>query len=253
MFNTDSSPVKAWSFSRYSDYKQCPLKFKLKHIDRIKEPSNAAMERGSEIHDKAEAYIKGKIKRIPKELKEFEDEFKKLKNLFDKRVVSAAVTGSADNSIVVEDTWAFTKDWEETQWDNWVQCWVRIKLDCAHVVDGKTLVISDWKTGKYRPQNNDQYIEQLELYALAALLLYPDMDEVVPRLVYLDAGVIFPTENDDPMVFTQDDLPNLQKIWSHRTKAMFNDRQFAPRPNRFCMWCHYRANNKENGGGQCEY
>ena len=32
-------PLTSWSFSRYSDYKTCPLKAKLKHIDKIQEPS----------------------------------------------------------------------------------------------------------------------------------------------------------------------------------------------------------------------
>ena len=165
--------ITAWSNSRYADYKQCPLKAKLKHIDKIKEPPNEAMARGAHIHNLAEDYIKGKIKALPKELKSFAGEFKMLRKQYKKSI----------NGMVVEDNWAFTKTWDETQWNNWAHCWVRIKLDCAHHEDDTTLIITDWKTGKYRDDQNDDYIEQLELYALAALLLHPHIEVVKPRLV----------------------------------------------------------------------
>ena len=60
--NKKTIPIKqvtSWSFSRYSTYKQCPLKLKLSAIDRIREPGNEAMARGDAIHKLAEKYIKG--------------------------------------------------------------------------------------------------------------------------------------------------------------------------------------------------
>lgn len=241
---TKQIPVKqitSWSFSRYNTYKQCPLKLKLSAIDRIREPSNPAMARGDAIHKLAEAYIKGEGRTLPTELHLFKDEFKQLRAKYKK-------TGG----MVVEDNWSFTKDWHETQWDDWVNCWLRIKLDCAHHEDDETLVITDWKTGKFRPEMNAEYVEQLELYALAALLLHEHIQQVKPRLVYLDLGLTYPTA-DQPLVFTRADIPKLKELWAKRTKAMLNDKQFAPRPNDKCRWCFYRANNKAAGGGQCKY
>lgn len=238
-----SIPIKqitSWSFSRYSTYKQCPLKLKLSVIDRIREPGNEAMARGDTIHKLAEKYIKGEGRSLPRELKLFADEFKKLRAQYKR------------NSVVVEDTWSFTKDWSKTQWDDWANCWLRVKLDCIHRLDEKTLVITDWKTGKFRPEMNEEYIEQLELYALAALLLYEHVQQVKPRLAYLDLGVTYP-EAGAELVFTRADISKLKKLWEKRTKAMLNDKQFAPRPNDRCRWCFYRAANKANGGGQCKY
>jgi len=234
--------IKSWSFSRYSDYRQCPLKAKLKHLDRIQEPPNDAMARGAEIHTRIEKYIKGETTRLPTELKLVADEMKTLKQLF-KRI---------SQTMLVEDTWAFTKDWEETAWDNWADCWLRIKLDCAHHADDTTLVVTDWKTGKFRVEMNEDYVEQLELYALAALLLHDHIQEVQPRLVYVDYGVVYPLP-DSPMIFRRKDIPQLKKRWAQRTKAMLNDKKFAPRPNDKCRWCFYRSSNKAAGGGQCKY
>ena len=162
--------VTSWSFSRYSDYKQCPLKAKLKHIDKISEPPNEAMARGAQIHNLAEDFIKGKVPKLAPELKLFEKEFKRLRAMFKK----------ISQSMVVEDNWAFTKDWDETAWNNWTACWVRIKLDCAHHEEDTVLVVTDWKTGKFRPEQNEEYVEQLELYALSALLLHDHIEEVRP-------------------------------------------------------------------------
>ena len=53
--------ITSWSFSRYSDYQQCPAKAKYKHVLRMKEPPNDAMARGTAIHTMAEDYIKGKL------------------------------------------------------------------------------------------------------------------------------------------------------------------------------------------------
>lgn len=239
-------PIKAatsWSFSRYSDYKSCPLKFKLKHIDRHKEPGNAAMDRGANIHTLAENYIKGKLAKLPPELKTFEPEFKQLKTMFKKR----------SQSMVVEDNWAFTKNWDETAWDNWTECYLRIKLDCAHHIDEGTMVVTDWKTGKFREEKNEEYVEQLELYALAALILHPHLEKVMPRLAYTDIGVVYP-EEDSPMVFTQDDVPRLKKLWEKRVKPMFADKKFAPRANASCRYCWFSQSKKDAGGpGLCKY
>ena len=235
---TKSNKITSWSFSRYSDYKQCPLKAKLKHVDKLKEPPNEAMARGAAIHNIAEKYIKGEGRTLPVELKQFEAEFKMLRKQYKKKI----------NGMVVEDNWSFTKTWDETAWNDWIGCWVRIKLDCAHHIEDDVMVVTDWKTGKFRVEQNDGYIEQLELYALAALMLYPHLKEVRPRLAYLDVGVIFPAE-DKPIVFTQADVPKLKKLWEKRTKPMLSDTTFAPRPNDKCKWCHFRKSN----GGPCKF
>ena len=245
-----SKYITSWSYSRYQTYKQCPLKAKLKFIDKIKEPPNDAMARGIEIHDKCEKYIKGEIKRIPKELKSFHEEFKKLKSLYGKRAKKNSY------QMVVEDNWAFTSTWDQTRWDDWVRCWVRIKLDCAHHLDGETLQITDWKTGKFRPENNEDYIEQLELYALAALLLHDHIQVVKPRLVYIDEGVIYPaplSKDEKRLTFTRSDIGKLKGLWTKRVGPMMKDKKFPPRANNFCRWCHFRKSNAANGGGQCKY
>lgn len=253
-----------WSFSVYSSYKQCPLKAKLGSIDKIREPGNAAMARGNEVHKLCEDYVKGVIS-----LKQLKDAAKKtsykpwdpdyaLDELNRLRKVYANRNKLAAHAMqpAVEDTWAFTNEWAQTVWNDWAGCWVRIKLDVGEFFkEGKKLIYvpTDWKTGRYyEGEKGDEYVEQLELYALGALLMYPHVDEVRPRLVYVDAEAVFPPQGEE-LVFTRADLPALKKLWEKRTKAMFNDTKFAPRPGQYCRFCFYRAGNAGNGGGQCKY
>jgi len=239
------SPVKSWSFSRFMDYEQCPLKFKLKHLEKVTEPPNDAMARGAAMHDNAAAYITGKAKTLDAAFKlHYAEDFKELRAIYKR---------SKATPMIVEDSWAFTRDWTETTWNDWVNCWLRVKLDCAHFTDDSTLRIRDWKSGKYRGEDSDknqEYLMQLELYALSALLLKPFLERVIPSLEYVDVGIQYPLK---PIVYTRADIPRLKKLWEKRVAPMFHDTLFAPRPNSLCKWCHYRASNAAKGGGQCKY
>lgn len=231
--------IKAWSFSRYNLYKQCPLKLKLSAIDKIKEPKSAPMERGTAIHKLAEDYLKGVTRTVPKELKLVSDELKRLRAIVKK-----------EPAAKVEDTWAFRSDWTQTRWDDWSGCWVRIKLDVSHPEDN-VITVTDWKTGKFRQDNLQEYLEQLDLYGLSALLVYAGRPGLVvrPRLVYTDFPVVHPS----PVDYTPKDLPKLKKTWIARTRPMLNDKVFAPKPNQYCYSCYFRKDNKAAGGGQCPY
>lgn len=231
-------PVTSWSFSRYSDYKQCPAKFAYKHLDRLVEPGNAAMERGSAIHTMAEQYAKGTLKALPKELSLFKEEFAALRK---------------EKVKMIEESWTWTNNWaSETTYNDWNSAWLRVKLDAAYLNEkASALVVIDHKTGRFSDYNLPEYGEQLELYGLAGLLKVPDAKIVSPRLWYLDAGVIYPSgEPEQPeLEYTRADEPRLRKIWLQRVKPMFADKTFKPKPNNKCTWCHYR---KENGG-PCQY
>lgn len=244
-FKTKTIPavvqLTSWSYSRYSDWRQCPLKAKLKHIDKLKEPGNAAMERGNQIHKDAEAFIKGTLPKLPPELVLFKDEFAMLKKLYKKKSLP----------MIVEDNWAFKNDWTETQWNDWVGCWVRIKLDCAHYLSEGYMVVTDWKSGKPNDYKTLEYMEQLELYALSALLLHEHIEHVQVRIGWTDVGQMYPAE---PLVYTRADMPKLLKSWNARVKPMMADTKFVPKPNSMCKWCYFGQAGKLKGGpGLCKF
>lgn len=223
---TVAPQITAWSFSRLQDYRSCPRKAKYKHIDKIREPGNEAMERGSRIDKLGEDFITGRLKTCPPEVKSFEAEFKELRK----------------RKAVCQDQWAFDCTWTETGWfdDN---AWCRIKTDVysANYKTG-TLLVVDNKTGKVRGYHR----EQVKLYALGGLMKFPTIEVVDARLWYTDQGIEVP---DEPEIYTRADVPQLIKYWDKETKAMLADKRFAPKPSNECRWCFF----SKGKGGPCEF
>jgi len=235
------SQITSWSYSRWNLWDQCGYKAKLKFLEKRQEPGSEAMDRGNAVHQGIEHYLKGITPRIHKDWNPavFGDLLKSLRKQ----------RKQSPETVFIEDTWAFRSDWSETRWDDWTGCWLRVKIDCAVVTekDGHvTISVRDWKTGKFRKDDELGYATQLDLYALAGLMKYRDAKSVtvVPSLVYIDAGV-----EHSPRTYTKDDLLPLKKQWEARVKPMLKDTRFAPKPNRWCGFCHFRAQN----GGPCKF
>lgn len=237
-FSGYPSTLTSWSFSRWSVYNQCPAKAKYKFIDKLQEPGSPAMDRGSSIHKEAENYVLGSGKLVPENLVKHKEFFVEMRDRRSRK----------PDFVEVETTWAYTKDWGMTAWNDWTGCRLRVKVDLAVRAeeDPEMLAVVDIKTGRYSPDKHQEYKLQLELYALGALLKYPEVREVRPSLLYTDEGRHFaPPE----IRSSQKDLTRLKKSWEKRVEPMLSDTLFNPRPGNHCRWCHYRNSN----GGPCRY
>lgn len=228
--------IKSWSYSRYAVYQECPRKFKFKFIDKLPEPPSPALERGAQTHTIAENYIKGNLPaKVPTELSKFPKVFKELRKEYRKSILGC----------LVEESWNFRNDWTQTVWNDWDGCWLRIKTDCVVYEDDDDITVIDWKTGKFRPDNSAQYMEQLSLYALGGFLMLDHVEIIAPRLYYLDEGKVYPENR----FYTRDDLPGLQREWLAKVKPMMSDKSFLPKPGNACRFCTFKKSN----GGPCEY
>lgn len=224
--------ITAWSYSRWSDYDRCPRLAKFKYIEKIKEPANAAMERGSAAHDTLAAYIRGDI---PREVPNtpaavpgwtyFADLLNQLREL----------------EPLVEQEWGYTRTWGPTGWMG-RDVWFRCKLDAALVYDDHTADVIDFKTGKPSPTHADQ----AELYALSVVHRYPHVQHVTVRFWYVDTDH---KGAERVYRFEVDMLAELLERWTRRAERMLNDTLFVPKPGRHCSWC-YQAKSK---GGGCKY
>lgn len=236
--------ITAWSFSRWYTYDRCPNKLSFQVHHKLKEPPNAAMKRGIEVHNKAEDYVTKKTNRMAPELKNFADDFKDLRN---------------HPAVKCEDQWCFDAKWGEQEWFS-KQAWLRVKMDAHHpiieqyehpeawaayndimgenaeLLDGGTHRAIDFKTGKPNPTLGEL---QTSLYALSTFKLLPDVQAVLTELWFLDSGEIVES------VYLREDLKLLEKEWKDRTKKMLNDTRFDPTPGSQCKWCHF---SKQKGG-----
>jgi RecB family exonuclease len=242
--------ITAVSYSRYLLYKECPLKCYLQNVAKIQDTSpSTAMDRGTVIHNMAAAYVGGEVPKIdqrdgdrlkpyetvikaaakgklPKDIATFKNELAKVRKL---------------GTAIVEQEWAFDVNWKPTTWfamHGPTAAFLRVKVD-LHYVQESVLPIIDFKTGKVYAEKNK---EQLELYGLAGLLMYPAVKLVQAALWYTDAG------HEEKLEVKREELPKLKKTWMTRFAPVLNDRQFGPRPNEKCRWCFYRKSNTANNG-----
>lgn len=210
----------AWSWSRLQTYELCPAKAKYGYLDKIEEPKNPSMLRGSAIHKMAEDYV-NKGGRLKEELKLYEKMFKEVRELKKRK----------DVEIFTELQNALTEKWTATTWFG-KDAWVRVIVDLAVIMHGeKRARLIDHKTGKV----NLEGAQQLELYAIWGFLTYPDVDTIDGELWFLDQLLV----NRHVVTFHRKDLKKLITRWTNRAKPLLKDTKFAPKPNQKCRWCYY--------------
>lgn len=214
--------LKAWSFSTWNNYDICPAKVGFEKIQGIKmDDSSPAMERGSEIHEAVELYLKG-AGDLPSECHTLEEEFAELK----------ALKPDPEARLCIDANWV-PVDWFAPN------AWLRCVFDWTYWKSKTHLVIGDLKTGKIRASHEGQ----LNLYALAALRSFPKARTVTAELWYCDQDEI----HSD--VFKRSAIERLEEEWRPRWEAMLSDSDFDPAPGSLCKWCVYRRSND----GPCEH
>jgi CRISPR/Cas system-associated exonuclease Cas4 (RecB family) len=216
--------LNAWSHSRWDTYEACPLTAKFKYIEKLEEEQGDAAKRGQRIHEEAEALLSSNGSLTP-ELEVFSKEFAKLKS---------------KKNVKSEALWAFTDQWVPTGWFD-KDCWCRVKTDAHYLTKrNSVLVVIDYKTGKIRETKHEK---QMELYALAGMLQYPNVRTIQTELWYIDQGEIHDSQ------FDASERDDLIKKWQARIKRMLSDETFKPCPGTHCRWCSYSRKK----GGPCGF
>lgn len=242
-----SQTIKAWSHSALSTYESCPFRAKLAKIDKIPEPerpappngSEHANDRGSRIHDWAEAFVRGQQSHQIQDMQHFKEGFNNLRTLF------------RQGKVTMEDMWCFSNVWNPVAPSNWEETWVRIKLDAMVHLTKKRGVVIDYKTGK-KFGNEIKHGEQGQLYQLAAFLRYPELEEVIVEFWYLDKNELTQQK------YTRQQGVRFLRRFDERGTRMTTDAEFKPKPSRdSCMFCPYGpkelSNKWVNKSGDCPH
>lgn len=227
--------IPAWSFSRWRKWDACPRSAKHAYIDKLPDPPGPAMQRGSDIHEACEVYLKAPMHDAvpcPEEALSFRREMEEL---------------HAAPGLHVEESWAFTKDWKECDWFD-RRAWFRAKVDARHgaKADG-VMTIIDFKTGSANRQPGPEAEKQAECYALAAFKKFNGhLHKVIVEFWYFDRPL---EDNRRQWVYTREhDEAQLLAKWGTEGTLLTTDVRFPKRPGFHCRWCAFNVKK----GGPCD-
>ena len=217
----------ALSWSRLSDYNQCPLKFKLKYIEKdpiFKEDDSKSphLVRGNNVHRALENYVvqrtsgqEVKITSLP--------EVESTKPFVDRYIDNYEV-------IIPETQLAIDANWQRVEWFS-SEAYLRVIFDLIAIRRDHCAIV-DYKTGKMRDYDGGPSgFGQLHLSGAIALHMYPDIPKVTTIYAYVDHRQTVPKE------FTQDDKVKLRNHFDEEHAKVNADKEFKPKVNEFCKWC----------------
>ena len=220
--------IPSWSISRVTVYEQCAYRAKLQWLDRIPDlqPKTAA-DRGTQIHQEAEDYVTGKAAQTHN-LRFFVNDFNALRLHADQ------------GRVICEEEWGFDRNWRVS---GWREAWLRLKCDAVCHLSPEHAVVIDYKTGK-RFGNEVKHAIQLQLYALCALIRYPDIDKVTCELWYLDQNELA------SFTMHRKQMSKYLRLFDEKGRKFTEDTVFKPNPNiESCRYCPYHPDKQ----GDCKY
>lgn len=225
----------ALSHSRLNDYNTCPLKFKLKYIDKasnFKEDGNKSphLIRGTNVHAALENHIiarnsGGELKEST--LKEVQDTMPLMDRIFE-----------IYPQVLPEAQICVNSDWNRVDWFA-PNAYMRAIFDVIGIASDKIL-IGDWKTGKYTDYTPPSGYGQLELSAAIALSMWPERQVVDVAYYYVDH------RKSITKSYSQDRRIELVDHFNEEHLKVNSDTRFDPKVNQFCKWC-------EATKAQCPY
>jgi CRISPR/Cas system-associated exonuclease Cas4 (RecB family) len=224
--------ITAWSHSRLKTFEECPMRSHKQQVLKIRYDDNdtTAADRGSEIHKQMEDFIQCESDEVANVV--YPDLHELLQDLRDLW---------KDGQCIVEEDWGFDIDWDETgYYDD--DIWARVKIDVLvwENYEHTVLTVIDWKTGKGSDIAKFKYADQMNNYAIACFMKYPDLEFVETRLKFVDK-----TERDMVQRYTRDQamklLPRLNERALNLTTASF----FPPNPSKHnCRFCEYASHEE---------
>ncbi|MDO4609338.1 RecB family exonuclease [Corynebacterium sp.] len=264
MPDASSRTKLALSPSRANDYRQCPLKYRFRAIDRLPEPKTVAQVKGTLVHavlermhglPREERTYPGSVLMLKPEWARMCDADSELANLVPEDELYGFLVECRSllkGYFMLENPAGF----DAAELERFVQIRLgdvpaRGFIDRIDVAPTGEVRIVDYKTGrKPSPRFQDEAMFQMRFYALVYWRLTGRIPDQL-RLMYLKVA--------DDLVHVPDarELERFQaelsQLWADIVRdGEFGD--FAPRTSKLCGWCSYRDDYcPAHGGTPPEY
>jgi PD-(D/E)XK nuclease superfamily len=220
MFDLTKKPTRH-SYSSISLYQRCPAAYGYRYIQKMPDPPTAAMMRGTRFHKMAEDYMNADFSEsVP----------------YDIRKVGLKLYQLRGQYAKPEATWLLDRDWKPTEDKDGAML---IAVIDVHLINGDTLKLHDYKSGREYPSHADQ----LELYATIGLCVYPDIKRAESSAIYFDTG-----HESSQRSIIRDMLPYYRDKWSGYVARIDGDADFRPTAGGHCQRCAFAS----TAGGPCD-
>lgn len=256
------TPRPALSPSRATDFKQCPLLYRFRAIDRLPEATSAAQLRGSVVHAALE-----QLYGLPAGLRSPDTARSLVQRAWDQTVAAEPeLAGELDPgqpTQLLEDARALVSGYyrleDPTRFDPQC-CEQRVEVELADgtllrgyidridVAATGELRVVDYKTGKAPPAARAlaefKAMFQMKFYAVA-LFRSRGVPPTRLRLIYLADGQLldYSPDRDELLRFEK----TLMAIW-RAIQSAGETGDFRPNPSRLCDWCPHQQRCPAFGG-----
>ncbi|REU50936.1 RecB family exonuclease [Mycobacterium tuberculosis] len=256
------TPRPALSPSRATDFKQCPLLYRFRAIDRLPEATSAAQLRGSVVHAALE-----QLYGLPAGLRSPDTARSLVQRAWDQMVAAEPeLAGELDPgqpTQLLEDARALVSGYyrleDPTRFDPQC-CEQRVEVELADgtllrgyidridVAATGELRVVDYKTGKAPPAARAlaefKAMFQMKFYAVA-LFRSLGVPPTRLRLIYLADGQLldYSPDRDELLRFEK----TLMAIW-RAIQSAGETGDFRPNPSRLCDWCPHQQRCPAFGG-----
>lgn len=256
------TPRPALSPSRATDFKQCPLLYRFRAIDRLPEATSAAQLRGSVVHAALE-----QLYGLPAGLRSPDTARSLVQRAWDQMVAAEPeLAGELDPgqpTQLLEDARALVSGYyrleDPTRFDPQC-CEQRVEVELADgtllrgyidridVAATGELRVVDYKTGKAPPAARAlaefKAMFQMKFYAVA-LFRSRGVPPTRLRLIYLADGQLldYSPDRDELLRFEK----TLMAIW-RAIQFAGETGDFRPNPSRLCDWCPHQQRCPAFGG-----
>lgn len=242
----------ALSPSRASDFKQCPLLYRFRAIDRLPEPASTAQVRGSLVHAALEdlyahpaaereyATAAGLVEPAWERLVEANPELAEVVELERLPAFLDEARNLLSGYYRLEDPTGFDPDSCEERVEVELSDGTMLRgfVDRIDIAPGGAMRLVDYKTGRSpRALFEAKALFQMKFYAVA---LYRTRG-VVPRrlrLLYLADGEVLDYTPDEAELLKFE--KTLMAIW-RTIQNLGATGDFRPSPSRLCDWCAHKS------------
>lgn len=215
----------ALSWSRWSDYDQCALKFALKYVRKApnfqEDPKKKSvhLQRGENLHKQLEDFAIWRLTGSKGDMPNMSPETTPLAPMIDRLIATSEF-------VLPETQMAVNSQWQKIEWFD-KKAHYRAIMD---LIAGRTNhgILWDYKSGKYAPYADE--CGQLHLSS-AMVIKMKGWDYVDTSYLFLDS------KQPSTIRVTQDEVPKIIQIFDERHARVNAEVNWPAKQNANCQWC----------------